>query len=172
MTGMRSFSDLFRNTMQVAYVTEDLDTATQYFESTLGTVPCRKSYKTSLGGIVVVDGETAEEWVIDVALVNAGPTNLEFIRPISGAVDLYRDAIRPGVPATFHHLGFRIPDFDEASAIVAASGKSWKQYGHLEGSIRFGYVDMTADLGHYVEFMDLEPASVERFAALEAASNV
>ena len=168
---MRTFSDLFRNVMQIAYVTEDLDMATAYFESTLGTVACRKTYKSSLGGIVVVDGETAEEWVIDVALVNAGPTNLEIIRPVSGSVDLYRSAIRPGAPASFHHLGFRIPDFDEASAIVAASGKTWKQYGHLEGALRFGYVDMTAELGHYVEFMDLEPSSAKHFAKLEEASN-
>ena len=168
---MRSFSDLFRNVMQIGYVTDDIDVAAEYFESTLGTVPFRKSYKSSLGGIVVVDGETVDEWVIDVALVNAGPTNLEIIRPVSGAVELYRSAIRPGVPATFHHLAFRVADFDEAAAVVAASGKSWKQHGYLEGSLRFGYVDMTAELGHYVEVMELEPASVEHFAQLEAESN-
>ena len=168
---MNTFSDLFRDVMQLAYVTDDIDVATAYFESTLGTVKCQTHYKSSLGGVVVVDGETSEEWVIDVALVNAGPTNLEIIKPVSGAVDLYRDAIRPDVPATFHHVGFRIRDFDEATAIVKASGKTWKQYGHLAGSIRFGYVDLTAELGHYVEFMELEPAAVERFALLEAESN-
>jgi Glyoxalase/Bleomycin resistance protein/Dioxygenase superfamily len=158
--------------MQVAYVTDDLDAATSYFESTLGTVPFRKHYKSSLGGIAIVDGRPAEEWVIDVALVNAGPTNLEIIRPVSGAVDLYRSAIRPGAPATFHHLGFRIDDFDEATAVVTASGKSWKQYGALTaGEIRFGYVDMTAELGHYVEVMELQPVAAERFAQLEALSN-
>jgi hypothetical protein len=169
---VRTLSDLFRNVLQIAYVTEDLDMATAYFESTLGTVPCRKTYKSSLGGTVVVDGETAEEWVIDVALVNAGATNLEIIRPVSGAVDLYRSAIRPGAPATLHHLGYRIPDFDEATAILAANGRAWKQYGRLEGSLRFGYVDMTAELGHYVELMDLEPGMESYLAWLEAASNV
>ena len=112
---VRTFSDLFRNVMQVAYVTDDLEVACEYFEQTLGTVPCTKTYKSSLGGIVVVDGETAEEWVMDVALVNAGPTNFELIQPVSGAVDLYRAAIRPGAPATFHHVGYRIDDFDEAT---------------------------------------------------------
>lgn len=168
---MRELSDLFRNVMQIAYVTEDLDMACDYFEQTLGTVPCLRSYKTSLGGIVVVDGETADEWVIDVALVNAGATNLEIICPISGAVDLYRSAIRPGVPATFHHLGYRIPDMDEASAIVEAAGKTWKQYGRMDGSLRFAYVDMTAELGHYVEFMDLEPGGLKHFQRLEDQSN-
>ncbi|MCU1368116.1 MAG: hypothetical protein JWL72_364 [Ilumatobacteraceae bacterium] len=168
---MRTFSDLFRNVMQIAYVTDDLDRATAYFESTLGTVTCRTTYKSSLGGVVVVDGETAEEWVIDVALVNAGATNLEIIRPVSGSVEMYQNAIRPGAPATFHHLGFLVDDFDDASAIVAATGKTWSQRGTLEGAMRFGYVDMTAELGHYVEIMELQPSAARMFAKLEAASN-
>jgi len=168
---MRTFSDLFRNVMQIAYVTDDIDAACEYFESTLGTVTCAKSYTTSLGGIVYVDDQPAQEWVIDVALVNAGATNLEIIRPVSGAVDLYRSAIRPGFPATFHHLGCKVDDFDDAEAVIKASGKSWKQHGNLRGAIRFGYVDMTAELGHYVEVMELAPSSVARFAHLEALSN-
>ena len=157
--------------MQVAYVTDDLEVACDYFEQTLGTVPATKTYKSSLGGIVVVDGETAEEWVMDVALVNAGPTNFELIQPVSGAVDLYRSAIRPGAPATFHHVGYRIDDFDEATAIMAAAGKTWKQYGEMKGGLRFGYVDMTAELGHYVEFMDLQPGGEKMFQRLEDQSN-
>lgn len=169
---MRSFSDLFRNVMQIAYVTDDLDAAVEYFESTLGTVRCSKNYKSSMGGIVIVDGQPVDEWVIDVALVNAGPMNLEIIRPVSGAVDMYRAAIRPGVPATLHHLGVRVDAFDEASAVVMAMGKSWAQQGYIEGAIRFGYVDMTAELGHYVEVMELEPGMANRFAQLEARSNM
>jgi hypothetical protein len=168
---MRSFSDLFRNVMQLAYVTEDLATAVDYFEKTLGTVKARTTYKSSMGGVVVVDGATAQEWVIDVAMVNAGATNFELIQPISGSVELYRAAIRPGVPASFHHVGYRIPDFDEATEIITASGKTWSQYGQLAGALRFGYVDMTAELGHYVEFMDLDAGGEQLFASLEAKSN-
>lgn len=181
---MRSLSDLFRNFMQVGYVTDDIDAAASYFESKLGTVECVRHYKSSLGGgrppaeageprssFVVVDGAPADEWVIDVALVNAGPTNLEIIRPVAGAVDLYRDAIRPGEPATLHHLGFRVDDFDEASAIVAESGRAWTQFGDSGGAIRFGYLDMRAELGHFVEVMELDEAGAQGFAQLEAASN-
>ena len=176
---VRSLSDLFRNFLQLGYVTDDIDAASSYLQSTLGTTRCVKHYKSSLGGgsptsgrtpYVVVDGAAADEWVIDVALVNAGPTNLEIIRPVSGAVDLYRDAIRPGEPATLHHLGFVVADFAEASAIVAASGKAWKQFGD-SGGIRFGYLDMRAELGHFVEIMELDEASGQGFAQLEAASN-
>lgn len=180
---MRSLDDLFRNFMQVGYVTDDIDVAAAFFESKLGTVECVKHYKASMGGgrppaagvdavvpWVIVDGQPAEEWLIDVLLVNAGPTNLEVICPVGGSVDLYRDAVRPGVPASMHHLGFRVDDFDEASAVVEASGRSWKQYG-VSGGIRMGYLDLRAELGHFVEIMELDEESAEGFSQLEALAN-
>ena len=188
---MKSLSDLMRNCMQLGYVTEDIDAAATFLETKLGTVECRKSYRSSLGrtldpgahggpsdtdpdtlegSFVVVDGVIAEEWVIDVALVNAGATNIEIIRPVGGSVDLYRGRLRKDTPATFHHAGFRVDDFDEASAMVARSGRAWAQYG-VSGGIRFGYLDLTAELGHFIEVMELDEASANMFAKLEIASN-
>ncbi|MFF2851939.1 VOC family protein [Streptomyces sp. NPDC058001] len=180
---MRSFSDLFRNFIQLGYVTDDIDAATSYLESSLGTVECVRHYKSSLGGgrppagdepgssdFVVVDGVPADEWVIDVALVNAGATNIEIIRPVEGAVALYHRGVRPEMPATLHHVAFRVEDFDEASALVTGAGKSWAQYGR-SGPIRFGYVDLTAELGHFVEIMEYSGEGTSPFAYLHAASN-
>jgi len=178
---MRSLSDLFRNFLQLGYVTDDVDAAVAYLQATMGTGRCITSYGSKLGGgrppaaggprgaYVVVDGALADEWTIDVALVNAGPTNLEVIRPVAGAVGLYRDAVRPGVPAALHHVGFTVDDFDEASAVVAASGRTWAQYGD-SGEIRFGYLDMRAELGHYVEIMELGQPAARWLAQLDAAS--
>lgn len=168
---MRTLSDLLRDVFHLAYVTEDIEAATGWFESTLGTSRCHTRYASSMGGSIVVDGQPAAEWVIDVAMVNAGPTNFEIIRPVSGAVELYREAIRPGAPATFHHVGARVADFDEATAVVEASGRAWKQHGVFGDTIRFGYVELTAELGHHVEVMELSPAAVDWFALLEAESN-
>ncbi|MBH0123594.1 VOC family protein [Rhodococcus sp. CX] len=181
---------MMRDCMQLGYVTEDIDAAAAFLETKLGTVQCRKSYRSSLGrtpdagtqspsaskpatpegSFVVVDGAIAEEWVIDVALVNAGATNIEIIRPVAGAVDLYRGRLRSDSPATFHHAGFRVDDFDEASAMVARSGREWAQYG-VSGGIRFGYLDLTAELGHFIEVMELDEASANMFTKLEEASN-
>ena len=179
---MRSLSDLFRNFLQLGYVADDIDAGAAYLESAMGTGKCVKHYTSSLGGgrppasagdprtaFVVVDGRPADEWLIDVALVNAGPTNLEIIRPMGGAVDLYRDAVRPGVPATLHHVGFVVDDFDEASAVVEASGRTWKQFGD-SGEVRFGYLDMRAELGHFVEVMELGQPAAQWLAQIDAAS--
>jgi len=179
---MRSLSDLFRNFLQLGYVADDIDAGAAYLESAMGTGKCVKHYTSSLGGgrppasagdprtaFVVVDGVLADEWLIDVALVNAGPTNLEIIRPMGGAVDLYRDAVRPGEPATLHHVGFVVDDFDEASAVVEASGRTWKQFGD-SGEVRFGYLDMRAELGHFVEVMELGQPAAQWLAQIDAAS--
>lgn len=168
---LRSLSDLLRDVIQLAYVTDDLDAGVEWLQSTLGTSRCHTMYASSLGGTVVVDGQPAEEWVIDAALVNAGPTNIELIRPVSGAVDLYRSAIRPGAPATFHHLGVRVGDLDEATRLLHAHGRDWAQHGATEGAVRFGYLDLTAELGHHIEVMELGPGMQRLLAALEARSN-
>ena len=104
---LRTLTDLLRNVIQLAYVTDDIDAATAWFEGTLGTTRCHTRYRSSLGGTAYVHGELVDEWVIDVALVNAGPMNLEIIKPVSGAVDLYA-APRPGSPSTFHHIGVQV----------------------------------------------------------------
>lgn len=169
---LRTLSDLLRHPLQLAYVTDDIDAAVDWFTETLGTSRWHVTYKSSLGGTVAVDGQPAEEWVVDAALVNAGATNLELIRPLSGAVDVYRDAVRPGVPATFHHLGVRVDDLDEATALVEANGRTWKQHGEMAGGIiRFGYLDLTAELGHHVEVMELGAGFESYLAKLEAESD-
>ena len=153
-------------------MTEDIDAATAWFESTLGTTRCRTRYKSSLGGRVVVDGEPAEEWVIDVALVNAGPTNLEIIRPVSGAVELYRDGDPAGQcrrrSTTSASVSPTSTRRRRSSPPAAGRGSSTAS---SEDAIRFGYVDMTAELGHYVEVMELGPGLAAYFGQLEAESN-
>lgn len=168
---LRSLADLLRDLIQVAYVTDDIDRATTWLESTLGTTRCHTRYRSSMGGLVEVDGVLADEWVIDVALVNAGPVNLEVIRPVSGAVDVYRDAIRPGAPATFHHLGVRVDDLDDATALLGRAGRSWSMHGGSDETVRFGYVDLTAELGHHLEVMQLGPGFAAYLSRLEAESN-
>lgn len=167
---MERLSDLFGDLMQIAYVTDDIDAATEYLQADLGTAPFHINRGSSLGGEIEVAGEIADEWVIDAAISYAGSTNIEIIRPVRGAVQLYSNRIRPGSPVSFHHLGYRVDDFDAASAIVSAAGRSWVQHATW-GDIRFGYLDLTDELGHYVEVMELGPRAAAYFASIEAESN-
>ena len=169
---MLTVSDLFRDFAQTAYVTDDIKRANTYLENRYGTVECSTAWNASMGGMVTVDGEPADEWVCHVTLVHAGQTQFEVFEPISGKVDLYRKGIRPGAVMTFHHLGYRIPDFDEATRLLHDAGYEWKQFGEIPNVIRFGYVDMIADVGHHVELMEFQQPMTDRFAELAAQSNV
>lgn len=168
---LRSLADLLREVIQLAYVTDDIDAAVAWCEGTLGTTRCHVIRNSSLGGVAYVDDELAEEWLIDVAMVNAGPTNIEVIRPVSGAVELYRRGIRPGAPAAFHHVGVRVDDFDEATSLITSLGRRWSQHGTTEGLIRFGYLDLTAELGHQVEVMEIGPGFRSYLDRLQAESD-
>lgn len=168
---LRSLSDLLRDVIQLAYVTDDLDAAVQWCQQVLGTTKPHTILSSSLAGVAVVDGEVAQEWLIDVAMVNAGDTNIEIIRPVSGAVELYRTGIRPGAPATFHHIGVRVDDFDEATELIGSSGREWIQHGTTEGLIRFGYLDLVAEIGHFVEVMEIGPGFQTYLDRLRDQSN-
>lgn len=167
---MDGLSDLFRDLMQVAYVTDDIVAATEHLQSTMGIHPFHINRGASLGGEIEVAGETAADWVIDAALSYAGSTNIEVIQPIRGSVDLYTSGIRPGSPLTFHHVGYRVDDFDHACDVVARSGRSWIQHATF-GDIRFGYLDLTDELGHYAEIMELGPQASAYFDSIKTQAN-
>jgi hypothetical protein len=148
---MRSLSELFSNFHQVAYVTGDLDNAISSFDSVM-ELNWEKAHANAVG--TVVDDKAYDTWLINYAVADAGTTNFEIFQPASeGPLALYGPAIRPGTPYTLHHLAFYIHDFDEASAILQSHGRTWKMRG-IAGQLRYGYIDMTSDLGYYVELLE------------------
>jgi hypothetical protein len=102
-----------------------------------------------------VNGIPDSEWTIDVAVVNVGAYNIELIRPVSGAVDLYREAVRP-CPATFHHVGVEIDSLAEVGEVATRAGRDWSLIGHTSGFAHFVYLDLREELFHFVEFIELE----------------
>lgn len=146
--------------IQIAYVSDDLERATAWFERTLGARGFDHNGTTTLHD-AIVDGEVADEWSIESAGTMLGEVNLEIIRPVGGAVDMYREVIVPGAPATFHHYGVEVDSWEEAEAAREAMGVPWKTRGYTPGVVEFGYVDLRPTIGHYVEFMRLDPATIE-----------
>lgn len=167
---LNSLSDLYAGIFQYGYVVSDISRATSWFEQEMGTVPF-VGFTALTVEDCLVDGKPADDWTIDVAVVNVGSRNIELIRPVSGPVDMYRDAVRPDAYATFHHFGIKVESFAQVADLIAARGRTLAMSGYVPDFARFGYVDMRAELGHYVEFVELEPAGIEYFAALQAASS-
>jgi hypothetical protein len=160
---LKPLASFYGEIFQWGYVCDDLDAAAEWFHRDLGTGELEVRTNLHVADCTV-DGVLDPEWAIDVATVNVGDRNIEVIRPVSGFVDIYRDAVRPGHPATLHHFGVEVDCLDEALALAAASGREPKIVGHMPGFAHFAYLDLRSELGHYIEFIELEAAGKAVFA--------
>jgi hypothetical protein len=143
---------------QIAYVTRDIAKALADFrEASGGAEPS-----------VYYEGETSLETPsgngiakLKLALIWVGDVQYEFIEPISGLVDVYRDGLPAGDGVAFHHIAMRVDDWDGFRAEV--DRQPWPvvhEGGH--DLFRFLYLDARAVLGHYVEYVWMTPEMWEQ----------
>ena len=86
-----------------------------------------------------------------LALIWVGDLQYEFIEPVGGAVEFYREALPDDDAPRFHHVCMRVPDWelfrrsvDETRFPVVIEGEA--------GPLKFIYLDARATLGHYLEY--------------------
>ena len=70
---------------------------------------------------------------------------------------------------TYHYTTF---GYNLLGALVESAGRSWAQHGGLADSILFGYIDLTAELGHHVEVMEIAPGFQSYLDKLQAESDI
>lgn len=88
-----------------------------------------------------------------LAFAWVGKLQYELIQPVSGPVDIYRDAISPDQPLRFHHICMRVSgDWDEFRAAVDRDKRKVAYAGEGQG-LKFIYVDARDTLGHYLEYV-------------------
>lgn len=88
-----------------------------------------------------------------------GALQIQLIQPEAGGLDIYRDGLPDGdEPVRLHHIGvvvdgglsdWQIVRDRLSSQTIAMEG------GH--GPVRFAYVDERPLLGHYVEYVWIDP---------------
>lgn len=107
--------------------------------------------------------------VVQIALAWAGDVMIELIEPQGEAENLYSTHLpAEGEVIRFHHLGHLVDsraEFDTVSARAAASGYPIVLQGNNNG-INFLYLDTRADVGHYLEYVHLDPPMAGFFAAV------
>jgi glyoxalase/bleomycin resistance protein/dioxygenase superfamily protein len=144
------------NHYQNAYVTRDLDQALAMFRTQYGFDEFKRIE-------VQVEVETPAgrgTAGVKLALGWVGNLQYELIQPVSGLVDVYREAVSDQHLIRFHHVCMRVHDWDRFRAeldqpVVLSGGTP----GHLQ----FVYVDARDTVGHYLEYCWMTP---ERWAAL------
>lgn len=84
-------------------------------------------------------------------------TQYELIEPVSGVVDIYRDALPADDGLVFHHICNRIDDWADFRARVDRQPWPVVLEGH-SGPLNFLYLDARATLGHYLEYICMPDA--------------
>jgi hypothetical protein len=133
---------------QNAYVTRNVD---QWIEAFRSRANVRKVIVYE-GSTPVVTAAGPGVQTQKLAFIWVGDLQYELIQPISGAVDLYRDALPGDDGLKFHHICMRIGDWNEFRPRVDQQAYPVVLQGGNEG-LRFLYLDARPFLGHYLEYV-------------------
>jgi Glyoxalase/Bleomycin resistance protein/Dioxygenase superfamily len=168
---VRALGDLFANIWQVAYVTTDLGRAMEALRGNFGVENCTE---VPTAGATFLRGDEPAEWDVRIAMGARGGAIVELIEPVGGEVDFYRRFLPEDGSASLrlHHLATFIPTGDEAwsefTDVLDEAGLSVDYTVLIPDRVRAGYIDTTAELGHFMEVCQLQEADIELFSELAA----
>ncbi len=170
---LRTLADLFANVWQFGYVTNDLDPAIEFMAERFGL---EHWVKVAAGGATFLVGEEPAEWHARFAMGARGGKIIELIHPVGGHIDFYTRVLPDDgrFAVRLHHIATYIDtgeaEWERLESLLAASGLKVDYTVLIPGRVRAGYVDTTAELGHWLEVCQLQPEDIEFFNALVADS--
>lgn len=152
---------------QVAYVTNDLDSAMERFRQEYG-VPGFYSFSTADPAMAAPGG--AE---LRVALAQVNGVEIELIEPTGQNATLYSEILPGGdtLAVRFHHTAIKvegdsIADWNRHLASLDTTLHPVVVQGQLGDVMRYIYTDERAVLGHYVEHVWMAPALLAQLKTL------
>jgi Glyoxalase/Bleomycin resistance protein/Dioxygenase superfamily len=167
---IEAVGDLLANIWQVCYVTTDLDRGTQELGERLGI---ENFTEVPTEGAAFLKGTEPKQWDVRVAMgARGGGPIVEMIEPIAGEVAFYRGPLPKdgSFGIGFHHLAVLVPLGDEAwESVLELLAKRDLRILYtilIPDRARLAYVDTTAELGHYLEICQLQPADTDFFSQL------
>jgi hypothetical protein len=99
-------------------------------------------------------GRTA---TINVALAFVNGTMIELIEPAGGADTIYREVLpTSGFAVRHHHLGYAMfneSEWDAKQEEIRRQKIAVVLSGEAPGVMRYQYIDVREDIGHYVEYL-------------------
>lgn len=170
---VNALADLLANVWQFGYVTNDLDGAIALMSERFGLEHC---LKLPAGGTFFV-GDQPGEFEARFAMGSRGGTIIELIEPVSGHIDFYTRVLpadRQEVAVRLHHIATFIEggddEWERLRRILAASQLKFDYTLVIPDRVRAGYIDTTAELGHWLEVCQLQREDIEFFSGLVADS--
>lgn len=158
-----TIGDRYGELFQMSYITRDLDAAIAHAKEHLGI----DSFHTSDSEIEVLSYGEKKTLAVRAAMANIGSRQLEIIQPVSGATEIYTDAVDlSGHILNFHHTAIAVRGgYDAWQALLAEVEASGDAFAYLfpaeqrpDQGLSFCYVDTRHRIGHYTEFLWVDPA--------------
>lgn len=143
------------------YVCRDIDVAIE--QLTAGAGP------SSFLIMDVARGRSIQESPMRrLALAGVGGYIFELIEADGTVPSIYADAVPADDSIVFHHTGYYIDTPQDWEALEKAVEKlgGAASSGSVPGLLRFMYVDRHADLGHFVEYVQVEEKGRALFASV------
>lgn len=141
---------LLINHFQNAYVTRDIEQALSFFREHYGVADAR--YMQTEVQVTTPQGKGTA--VNKVAFIWVGNLQYELIEPVSGLVDIYRDAL-PENGLRFHHICMRSLDWTATLAEIERQKLPIVYRGETASGLQFIYADARDTLGHYLEYVSM-----------------
>jgi hypothetical protein len=170
---MESIADLFANVWQFGYVTTDLDRAIEVMAERFGL---DHVVRLPSAGATFLVGEDPAPWEARFGMGSRGGLIVELIEPVAGAVDFYTRLLPSdgSFAIRFHHFATFMETGDEGwedmRSLLHDAGLRFDYTVLIPDRVRAGYVDMTAQLGHYVEICQLQGEDIDFFSGLVTES--
>jgi hypothetical protein len=167
-----AIADLLANVWQFGYVTTDLDRSIEFMAERFGLEHC---LKLPAGGTFLA-GDQPVEFDAKFAMGSRGGTIIELIEPVAGEVDFYRRVLPSdgSFAVRLHHIATFIDpgdaEWERLGSLLAASGLKFDYTLVIPDRVRAGYVDTTAELGHWLEVCQLQREDTDFFSSLVADS--
>ncbi|GAA0886548.1 hypothetical protein GCM10009120_51470 [Sphingobacterium siyangense subsp. cladoniae] len=150
--------NIYTHFFQVAYITTDLQHSIEIFKELYAIEkflvmpePIKKE---------VVRGSMLVTYEVKLAFANIGDTQIELIEPIQDGTGCYSSLLpSSGFCQVFHHIGCRFNERKEWDDFrnLLDTDKHPIAFESTEGGNPFLYLDERKNLGHYVEYMWLDP---------------
>lgn len=153
--------------MQAAFVVEDLETACRNWIRTTGIGPF-----LIVPHVVLAEynyrGELGEGLDFSVALAQSGGLQIELVQQHCDRPSAYRDTIAKG-QAGFHHLAIYSDNYESLASHYLDQGFETSVSG-VFGTMRFSYVDTSAEIGCMIELVEEDPAQTAFFKRIADAA--
>ena len=143
---------------QVAYVTSDMERALAVFRDDYD-VPSFHVFANDAPGLTQSDGAR-----LKIALALVGGVEIELIEPQEGSAPLFSEVLPAdgSFAIRFHHVAYRIEgtlaDYEAHLVSLDAAAHPVAWHGAMGDLMRFAYTDERALLGHYIEYVWMDPA--------------